>query len=166
MSESLYSLVGEYKELYAMLIDTDEEDEQIVNDSLESVIGAIEVKSQGYVAVLDRLDMEINACKKEKEAWTQKLAVRENAVKRLKQRMAEAMMQMGKDEIQAGNKVIKLKNNGGKKPLVLEENKEVPQSYMKVVLEPDKEKIRADLESGKKLDFAHIAERGKHIEVK
>lgn len=163
---SIYELVGEYKTLYSMLTDADEQDEDIIKDSLESVIGAIEVKSQGYVAVLDRLDMEINACKKEKEEWARKLAVRENAVKRLKQRMAEAMIQMGKDEIQAGNKTIKLKNNGGKKPLVLDEDKEVPQSYMKVILEPDKEKIRAALESGDKLDFAHIGERGKHVEVK
>ena len=165
-STSLYELVGEYKELFALLTDTDEEDAQVVNDSLESVMGAIEIKSQGYVAILDRLDMEINACKKEKEAWAHKLAVRENAVKRLKQRMAEAMIQLGKDEIQAGNKVIKLKNNGGAKPLVLEENKEIPQSYMKVILEPDKDKIRKAIEKGEELEFAHIGQRGKHVEIK
>lgn len=164
MSESLFDLVGEYKELYAML--TESPDDEVVNDTLEGICGAIEVKSEGYVAILNRLDMEIDACRKQKEMWSEKLSVRENAVKRLKQRLADAMMMLGKDEIQAGDNTIKLQNNGGKLPLVFEEDKTVPESYMKIILEPDKEKIRKALESGEELDFAHIAPRGKHIKIK
>lgn len=164
MADTLFDLVGEYKELYAML--TEEQDEQIIKDSLESVVGAIEVKSQGYVAILNRLDMEIDACRKQKEAWSKKLSVRMNAYKRLKQRLADAMIQLGKDEIPAGDNVIKLKNNGGEEPLMFVPEKEIPQSYMKVVLEPDKEKIRKAIEDGKTLDFAYLASRGKHVEIK
>ena len=123
--ESLFSLVGEYKELYALLTDTDEQDQQIVEDTLEGVVGAIEVKSEGYICLLNRLDMEIDACRKQKEAWSQKLAIRENAVKRLKQRLADAMIQLGKEEIQAGDNTIKLQVNGGKAPLVFDENKDI-----------------------------------------
>ena len=166
MSESLFDLVGEYKELYAMLTDADEEDQQIVEDSLESVVGAIEAKGEGYIAILNRLDMEIDACRKQKDMWMQKLSIRENAVKRLKQRLADAMIQLGKNEIQAGDNTIKLQNNGGKAPLVFDEDKKIPQSYMKVILEPDKDKIRADLEKGEILDFAYIGDRGKHIKIK
>ena len=164
MSDSLFDLVGEYKELYAML--TESPNDEAVNDTLEGICGAIEVKSEGYVAILNRLDMEIDACRKQKEFWAEKLYIRENAVKRLKQRLADAMMMLGKDEIQAGDNTIKLQNNGGKLPLVFEEDKTVPESYMKVILEPDKEKIRQALESGEELDFAHIAPRGKHIKIK
>lgn len=162
--DSLFDLVGEYKTLYSLL--TEEPDNETINDTLDGITGAIEVKSEGYVAILNRLDMEIDACKKQKDFWSEKLSVRENAVERLKQRLADAMMMMGKDEIQAGANTIKLQNNGGKLPLVFEEDKPIPESYMKVILEPDKEKIRQDLENGKELDFAHIGTRGKHIKVR
>ena len=161
---SLFDLAGEYKELYAMLTEAEEDEQQTVEDTLEAVIGEIEVKAEGYVCLLNRLDMELSACKKHRDEWARAYTVRENAIKRLKQRAADAMMQMGKTELSAGDNVIKLKNNGGKAPLVFD--KEIPQSYMKVILEPDKEKIRKDLEQGEELDFAHIAERGKHIEIK
>ena len=164
MSTGLFDLVGEYKELYALL--TEEPDDETVNDTLEGVIGEIEVKSEGYVAILNRLDMEIDACKKQKELWSQKLSVRENAVKRLKQRLADAMIMLGKDEIQAGDNTIKLQNNGGKAPLIFAEDKKIPESYMKVILQPDNDRIREALENGEKLDFAHIGERGKHIKIK
>ena len=163
---SLFDLAGEYKELYAMLTDADEDEQQVVEDTLEAVIGEIEVKAEGYVCLLNRLDMELSACKKHRDEWARAYTVRENAIKRLKQRAADAMMQMGKKEIKAGDNVIKLKGNGGTAPLILDENKEVPQSYMKVILEPDKEKIRKAIEGGAELDFAHIAPRGKHIEIK
>ena len=168
MSEntSLFELAGEYKELYALLTDTDGEEQQTVEDTLEAVMGEIEIKAEGYVCLLNRLDMELSACKKHRDEWARAYKVRENAIKRLKQRAADAMMQMGKDELSAGDNKIMLKSNGGVAPLVLEENKEIPQSYMKVILEPDKDKIRKALEKGEELEFAHIAPRGKHVEIK
>lgn len=159
--ESLFDLVGAYKELYDMLIETP--DDEAVNDTLEAVTGELEAKGSSYIAVLNRLDMEIEACKKQKEEWDRKLKVRQNAVNRLKSRLTQAMVQLGKDELKAGDYTLKLRNNGGVAPLILDEGKEVPDSYLKVVYEVDKAKIRKDLENGKKLDFAHIGERGKNV---
>lgn len=166
MSESLFDLTGQYKELYALLTEADEDEREVVEDTIEGILGAIEVKSEGYVGLIDRLDMEMNACKKHRDEWARGYTVRENAIKRLKQRLTETMIQMDKTEIKAGDSTIMLKNNGGKAPVVMDESKEVPQSYMRVILQPDKDKIRGDLEKGKKLDFAHIGERGKHVEIK
>ncbi len=164
MGESLFTLAGEFNDVYEIFKEDPESD--VARDTLEGLMGAIESKAEGYVAILNRMDMEYEACKKQKEFWDNKVSVYENGIKRLKDRAAQAMMMMGKDELKAGDYTIKLQGNGGKAPLVLEEDKEVPESYMKVILEPDKQKIREALEAGKKLDFAHIAERGKHIKIK
>jgi hypothetical protein len=163
---ALFDLVGEYKELYAMLTDTDEGDEEIVETSLESVQFEIDKKAEGYLSVIEKLDMELAAAEKQKEFWTKVVSTRKNGKQWMLQHLTDAMIMMGVDEIQAGAKKFKLVNNGGKLPLVLEENKEIPQSYMKVILEPDKEKIRCDLENGKELEFAHIGQRGKHISIR
>ena len=160
----LFDLVGAYKELYTMM--TEEPDDVAINNTLEAVIGEIEVKGSNYIAVINQIEMEKDACDKQIQEWTYRKTVRDNAIKRLKQRLADAMIQMGKEEIKAGDNTIKLQNNGGKAPLILEEDKDVPESYMKVILEPDKEKIRKALEDGEELEFAHIAPRGKHIRIK
>ena len=162
--DGIFDLVGAYKELYAML--TEDPDDQCVNDTIEAIIGEIEAKSVGYVTLLNRLDMETEACRKQKEEWTRKLAVRENAIKRLKHRLAEAMIMYGKDEIKAGDNIIKLQNNGGQLPIVYKGN--VPKEYIRttIVEEEDTEKIRQALKEGKELDFAMFGERGKHISIK
>ena len=84
----------------------------------------------------------------------------------MKQHIADAMMMMGVDEIQAGGKKFKLQPNGGVLPLQFVPNKEVPQNYMKIVYEKDNDKIRKALESGEKLDFAYLGQRGKSVRVK
>ena len=159
--ESLFDLVGAYKHLYELLTETP--DDETINDTLEGVMGELEVKGEGYIAVLDRLDMEIEACKKHKEIWERRLKVRQNAVDRLKKRLVQALVMLGVDELKVGNNTLKLRNNGGVVPLIIDEGKEIPDTYMKVIYEVDKAKIRKDLESGKKLDFARLGERGKNV---
>ena len=165
MSDTLFSLAGEYKELYAMMTDTDEESEQVVKDTLEAVTGQIEAKAQGYVSILNQLDMEIAACKKQRDEWDARLRVRENNKKYLRQHLLEGMLMLGKDEIQAGNVKIKVTNAGGELPLVLDENKPVPDKFTKITIEPDKKKIKAALKAGEKLDFCHYGERAKTIRI-
>ena len=112
---ALYELAGQYKELYAMM--TEEPDNEVINDTLEAVLGEIEVKGEGYLAVCDRLEMEITECEKQVKSWKYELEVRKNALKRLKDRLVNFLMMIGKDEMKAGNRIIKLRKNGGVAPL-------------------------------------------------
>lgn len=164
MSDSLFDLAGAYKELYAMM--TEEPDNEVINDTLDAVMGEIEVKGENYVGLINRLDMELDACKKHRDEWIARYNVRENALKRLKQRLAMGMEMIGKKEIKAGDNTIKLVKNGGKQPIIY--SADVPKEYMKTTIIEDKdtEKIRKALESGKKLEFATLGERGNHISIK
>lgn len=175
---SLFELAGEYKELYAMM--TEEPDSEVVNDTLEAIVGEIEVKSEGYLSLINRMDMELEACKKHRDAWDYKVKVWTNGIKRLKDMLAKGMLMMDKKEIKAGDNTIKLVNNGGQLPLKYF-NKEVsdipqdrvdiqsiPKEYRKTVVTEtiDTEKIRKDLDAGKKLDFVEYGTRGIHVRVK
>lgn len=164
--DSLFGLVGEYKELYAMLTDADENDQQIVEDTLEGVTGAIEVKAQGYVAVMNQLDMEIEACKKQKAEWDARLKIRQNAKDRLKKRLIDGMTMLGKNELQAGDVTLKVSNAGGVLPLVFDESKTVPERFTKITIETDNKLVRDALDAGEELDFVHYGERGKVLKVK
>ena len=43
---------------------------------------------------------------------------------------------------------------------------EVPDNLTRVTIEPDNEKIRAYINEHEDCDFAHLEERGRHIEIK
>lgn len=163
MSETLFELTGQYKELYGMLTDSEGVDTEVIEDSIESVLGAIEKKGEGYIGLMNQLEMEVGACKKQAEVWANRAKTRENAIKNLKTRLAQAMDSMGLTEIKAGDTVIKLRNNGGQLPIII--NGDVPTEYMrtKIIEEKDTDKIRKALNEGKKLDFAEFGERGKSV---
>lgn len=171
--QSLFSLTGEYNELYALL--TEEPDSEVVKDTLEAVMGEIEVKSEGYLALIDRFDMELSACEKQRDFWDYKVKTWKNAIKRLKDRLAKGMLMMDKKEIKAGDKTIKLVNNGGQLPLNfsgLTQDKidiqSIPKEYRKTVVTEtiDTDKIRKALDKGTKLDFVEYGNRGVHVRVK
>ena len=63
---------------------------------------------------------------------------------------------------------LSVATNGGKKPVVIDDVSvdEIPQEYHKVSVSLDKQKIRKALESGEKLDFAHLEERGQHLRIR
>lgn len=177
---ALFELAGKYKTLYEMLVEADEEETEVINDTLESVVGEIEVKGDGYVAVCNKLDMEIDACKKQVAYWQSELKLRENALKRLKDRLVMFLSMIGKKEISTGTHTIKLVGNGGKAPLRFTTDtatdiplekmsiEDVPKEYRKVVVTEtiDTDKIRAMLDSGEQLDWVKYGERGSHLKIK
>ena len=165
MKNELFDLVGEYQQLYEMLTD-EEEDDQVILDTLEGVEGEIEVKAQGIVAIYDRLDMEIEACEKHKKEWEHRLAVRKNSRERLKRMMIDAITAMGKDELSAGDVKIKVSNVGGVLPIVYDDTVTVPERFTKLTIETDGNKVREALNKGEELSFAHFGERGKTIRIK
>lgn len=164
MNTSLYDITGEFLQLYEMAVDM--EDEQAFLDTLEGLKGELEVKASGYVHVIKQLDMEAEECKKVIDAFAAKKKARENAVARMEQAILSAMDIAGEDFLRAGEYTIKIAKNGGVQPLKIEEGKVVPDKYMKVIYEPDKEKIRKALNDGEELSFAHLEERGRHLNIK
>lgn len=161
----LFNVIGQYREVYEMLTDP-EVDEQVVNDTLEGLMGEIEVHAAGLIPVLDRIDMEIETCKKHKDEWAAAEKIRKNRKARLTDLIKNAMVSIGKNEIQAGDVTFKLQNAGGKLPLIVDENATVPERFTKIIIENDNELIRKALDDGEDLDFARFGERSKVLKIK
>ena len=144
----------------------DEEDPQAFLDTLESLNADLAEKSAGYVSVIKQLDMESDECDRVIEAFNRKKEVRQNNIKRMKEALLGAMDTAGLTEIQAGNYTLKIAKNGGKAPLEIPDESLVPERFMKINYEPDKELIRKTIEDGTDLPFAEIKERGRHLTIK
>lgn len=159
---TLYEIKEEFLQLYELALSDD--DRQAFLDTLESLKGELENKAAGYVQVIKQLEMEANEADKVIEAFEHKKTKRLEAAKRMKQALIEAMDVAGVDSLPAGEYNLKIAKNGGVEPMKIDG--EVPDNFMKVVYEPDNKKIREALKEGKQLDFAHLEERGRHLNIK
>lgn len=172
---TLFSIKDEYLAFYQMATEAIDEAEteeekakaiQAFNDTLESLKGDLSKKSEGYVAVLDRLKAEAKRAKEIKDKYDAIEKNRKNAIAQMNAALMFVMDELGKDKMPAGDVTIRIQNNGGQLPLEI--TGDVPDNMTKVTIEPDNEKIRAYLESeeGKDCEWAHFKERGRHIVVR
>lgn len=162
--ESLYHLTNEFLELMEYADSTDPEEEQIFLDTLDGLMGCIDKKVDSYVCVMDHMSAHKDLLNKEIDRLSGMVKALENNEKRMKVALQMAMTAMNKRKIETDYHKISIAKNGGKMPMVI--TGDVPDNFMKVIYEPDKDKIRDALENGEALDFAYLEERGEHLIIK
>ena len=161
---TLYELTADYQQLLALGDSDDPEEQQAFLDTLEGLMGEIELKADDYAVVLSEFTAQADKIDTEIKRLTAKKKAIEGAVAAMKDRIKDTMVAMDKKEIKTDLHTFKIQNNGGKAPIVYDG--EVPDSYKRVVYENDTEKIRGDLEDGFTLEFAHLGDRGTHLRIK
>jgi uncharacterized small protein (DUF1192 family) len=163
---TLYDLTQDYRNLLDLAGSMDEDEIQAFNDTLEAVLGEIEVKADGYAVVMAEIEGRINIVSKEIGRLEAIESALSNTRRRMIDRLKTAMEEIGKKEIKTDLHKFKIVKNGGKLPMTVQEDC-VPEEYTKteVKITPDKEKIRAALESGEVLPFASLGERGTHLKI-
>lgn len=164
--ETLYSLTQDCKNLLNLAGSMDEDELQTFNDTLEAILGEIEVKADGYAVVLAEIEGRINTVNREIGRLEAIESALSNTRRRMIDRLKTAMEEIGTKEIKTDLHRFKIVGNGGKQPMDIDEGC-VPEEYMKkeVKMSPDKDKIRKALESGECLTFAHLEDRGTRLKI-
>lgn len=160
---TLFEITDEFQRFYQMAID-EELDDQAFADTLESILAELSDKSAGYVSVINQLEMEEAAAAKAEENFRRKKEIRRNRIKRMKDAVRDAMLIANVKELDAGKFTVKLKKNGGLEPLVIDRPEEVPDNMKVIKVENDTKLIREHLKEHK-VPWAHLEERGSHIEI-
>lgn len=160
---TLFELTNEFEKLYLMASD-DVLDEQAFKDTLDGMMFELELKGEGYINVINRLDMEAKKADEISELMKHKAEVRKNNIKRMKDALLKAMNAAQVKKIEAGAYTIAVSKNGGKLPLIVDA--EVPDNFKRIIYEDDKDLIRKHLDNGEALPFAHYGPRGEHISIK
>lgn len=163
---TLYDLTQDYKNLLDLAGSMDADEVETFNDTLEAVLGEIEVKADGYAVVLAEIEGRINTVNREIGRLEAIESALSNTRRRMIDRLKTAMEDIGKKEIKTDLHRFKIVRNGGKQPLDIDEGC-VPEEYTKTEVKqvPDKDKIRKALESGECLTFAHLEDRGTHLKI-
>lgn len=161
---TLYEITGDYLRLLEMLEEDESIDEQAFKDTLEGLDGEFEIKADNYARIIRNLNAEAEKFKAEIERMTVKMNAISNNSARLKQHLYDSMKATGKTKFKTDLFSFGIQKNGGLQPLEIADETKIPKRYMKMV--PDNKKIREALESGQKLRFAALAERGEHLSIR
>ena len=106
---SLFDLSTDYQQVYDLI--AEQEDEQILKDTLASINDAIEDKADGYVAVIKTLEGDNKAIDEEIKRLRQRKTSNQNGVKRLKESLQEVMEQTGKEKFKTALNTYSIANN-------------------------------------------------------
>lgn len=163
MSESLFQLTNELKDLMDLANDPNT-DEQAFLDTLDGLTFEIGAKLDGYKFILDQLEGRRDTLKAAAKELTQYAESIDRKLKEMKSRAMEALEAVPGQELKGKVYTFKIVKNGGKLPLIIDGH--VPDKYCKVTIEPDRQKIMSELGKGTALPLARWGERGRHLQIK
>lgn len=106
---SLFNLKDNYKQVYELI--ADQEDEQILKDTLDSINDTLEDKADGYVAVIKSLETDNNVIDEEIKRLKQRKTSNENGIKRLKETLQQVMEETGKEKFKTALNSYSIANN-------------------------------------------------------
>ena len=154
---SIYELKNEFITLWAVLED-ELADEETILGAWETAQEDLSVKLENCCKYIKNEEALINGLKEEEERLNARRKAKENAIKRLKALMQDALTAAGEKKLQCGTFTTSIQNNAPS--VVVDEPciENIPEEYLRIK-EPelDRKKLLEDLKAGKELGgIAHL----------
>lgn len=151
---------------YLQLLDELEEREGELTPEIEQKLAInesqFETKVEGYVALIRKLQSDIETARDEEKRISKIRKSRENLVERLKSNLDSVMQMKGEDRYDAPT--FKLSYRKSKQVRILDEE-QIPEEYLRIKVEPSKSEIKKLLDSGEVVDWAKIVEN-KNLQIR
>lgn len=159
MNESLYELTGDYLRLKQMAEDPDI-DEEVFNDTLESIGDLIELKAEGYAKVIKNLETDrdvilakANKFKEEFDRHKAEADKIDNHIDRLKRNLAKTMFATDKTKFKTENFSFRAQETVS---AIIDDIELVPDMFCKFKKEPNKTEIKKAINTGYDMPGAHL----------
>lgn len=159
---TLYEMNKEWQNVFEMLLDP-EIPEEAVFDTIEMIEADMDTKADSYAKIIKSMDGDTAQIDTEIKRLQERKTSISNRQKALKQRLFDTMKATGRTKFKTALFSFNIQKNGGKSPVDI--TAEVPAEWLKPG-DPDKDKIRAYLESGHDLPFAVLMERGESLRIR
>lgn len=166
---SLYALTTEIESIVAIMLDggvDSPEAAAALEEHLAGMDAALEQKAEGYAAVITELNARAAARTQEAKRIRALADTDSVLADRLRDRLKEAMERTGKTKFQTTRFAFTVAGNGGKQPLRIDPAVELPPLLTRIVTEPDKDAIRAVLESGAQVPGCELLPRGTSLRIR
>lgn len=145
---SIYELTNELRTLWD-LIEDGTLDEDALADAFTITVEDLSIKLEAYCKFIKNAESDIEGIRAEEKRLAAKRRAMENAVKRAKQAMQDALRMAGEKKIKAGSFTVSVQNNPPKVVFDDPYIENIPSKYL-IPTDPDIDvkKILEDLKAG------------------
>ncbi|WP_461240305.1 siphovirus Gp157 family protein [Paucilactobacillus sp. N302-9] len=152
-NDTIFDLTNQYVHVKAALLNYD--DEKMVQDTMESVVGPLKDKITGYGMVMTEVENQINDAdmlikriQDKKKRWQRNL-------NNMKNNVMDSMEAADLNKVEDVHVTVKITRN---KKTVIDDETKLPAKYVKIkqTYTPDKNMIKQDISAGKDINGAHI----------
>jgi len=162
---SLYELTGDYRQVWDMVND-ESVDLAVIEDTLQSIKGAIEDKAVNIVNFIRSLEGDVSIIKAEEKRLAERRKALENRVINIKEYIQGQMEFANLDKIKTPTITIAIQKNP---PAVnIEDEAKIPAAFITIVPEqhiPDKKRIAEALKGGAEVPGATLTQ-GKSLRIR
>lgn len=172
---NLYELTQAQRDLEEKILGTmDEETGEIpANEELDAqaeALGlAIDAKIDGIARMVRNWTSDVESWKAEEKRFADKRRASENRIKHIKLYAKACLEGAGLEKLKTTLFTVAIQKNGGVAPMNLcvdLDPKTLPERFQKITVEANSPAIREALESGEKLEFAELGERGTSLRIR
>lgn len=157
MNTSLYQLSTDFIKASEDLMNMDIP-EEVLNDTLESMVGDIQVKSTNVAMFIRNLEVSAEAIREAEKNMAARRKAIENRAEQIKNYLLHNMQRVGISKIECPHFALTIKKN----PPKVEIHFTPPQEFMREPEtpppEPDKKLIAEYLKAGNKVDWAELSQ--------
>lgn len=143
-----------------------EEERQAADNAIAEYVKLEISKVDNIRAYMRHCEVMAAAAKEEKQRQADRQKAWEGRLETLEKIVYNAMQLSGKTKIEGKTGHFQIKKNGGKTPVIVEDDLVIPSSLCDYIKKPRVDDIRKLLEGGKEVPGAKLGERGAHLEVK
>lgn len=151
----LYEIANAYETLWSMVED-DEADLQMIEDTLQSIEGDLEEKVENMIKIIRSIEAEEKALKEEESRLNTKRKARENKRESIKKYLEQNLITMGINKVKTKVGTVNIQNNPQSIEIIDEEvllsNPESQHYWIPQPKKLDKKKLLEDLKAGKKIE--------------
>ena len=163
---TLYNITERYQNVLELYGD-ENVNQELVEAALSQLDGELNDKVANGLGVIRELKLRAEALDTEIKRLQRLKKAAENGVERLQKYYLDALMELGVKKVMTPRGTMTVANNGGKLPLVIDDEDQIPLDFKKSVVTTllDKDSVRIALERGIKVEGAHLGERGRYLKI-
>lgn len=167
MNITLYELAGEYRQAAIALSDM-ELDEQVINDTLDGLSGALETKATNVAYFVRNLEATAAQIKDAEKQMADRRKAMENRAERIREYLKSNMEIAGISEISCPHFKLAIRKNPPS--VVIDSESQIPEEYMVQAPPPppapDKKLIAKAIKDGFEVSGCHLDASKTRLEIK
>jgi hypothetical protein len=145
---------------------TDEDSYKQVEAWIKELAEKLQDKADNYCALITTIEKRAQVRKEEADRLRKRAGIDEKAADFLRAKLKMVMETRGVAKIETERFRISIAKNGGKMPLVIQDESSIPGTYWIEQPVLDKERLREALEQGEAVPGVLLGERGTSLRIK